>query len=403
MKAVTDDLRPRGKNSPASSVCPKRNVASQALVKPGVTSSTSWSQESRSTIMSTRTLSARISVVVAALAVASTWAQTPTASGPPGAGAQVSGQASGQAAVPNTVGARDSAGSETTARSGEGAVALASGSSVNAVLTKPVDSKRNKPGDPVSARTTQDARTEGGAVIPKGSQLAGHITRVQAQGTGEAASSIALVFDKAVTRDGREMALGGVGVQAVAAAEENMAAGAGDTDAMIGGGGASGFGAGMGVARGGALGGGLVGHTAGGVGGTLGSSVNGVAGSAGSLGASGAVVPQAGPGATGGLDASGRLMSASTGVFGLRGVSLTSSAAGARTESIMSSSAHNLHLDSGTRLLLSSQAGTSARGGSAGESGLSSDQTSRHSNGETSGRAAAQMGGEATARGSAQP
>ncbi|HEV3180924.1 MAG TPA: hypothetical protein VGZ05_10675, partial [Steroidobacteraceae bacterium] len=110
------------------------------------------------------------------------------------------------------------------------------------------------------------------------------------------------------------------------------------------------------------LGGGLGGHTTGALGGTLGSSVGGVAGGTGSLAAAGTGALQAGPRATGGLDVTGLLTSQSTGVFGLHGVSLASGTTDAATGTIVSSSGKSVHLDQGTRLLLSS--GASGEGAS---------------------------------------
>src|SRR5580704_3545952 len=98
--------------------------------------------------MNMRTLSA-LSAVVIALAAATAWGQNSPDQGSSAAAAQASGQsavtAGGQGA---------SARGSTGAQADEGGTALASGSSVNAVLTKPVDSRRSKPGDPIAARTT---------------------------------------------------------------------------------------------------------------------------------------------------------------------------------------------------------------------------------------------------------
>jgi len=65
----------------------------------------------------------------------------------------------------------------------------------------------------------------------------------------------------------------------------------------------------------------------------------------------------------GGLDAAGLLTTGSTGVFGLRGLSLSGGTAEATTGSIMTSSGKSVHLEQGTRFLLSSQAAASAQGG----------------------------------------
>jgi hypothetical protein len=60
------------------------------------------------------------------------------------------------------------------------------------------------------------------------------------------------------------------------------------------------------------------------------------------------------------------LSGSSTGVFGLRGLSLSGGAADAATGSVMTSTGKSVHLDQGTRFLLSSQAAASSHGGTAG-------------------------------------
>ena len=125
----------------------------------------------------------------------------------------------------------------------------------------PVDSRRTKPGDPVSARTTENARTEDGASIPKDSTLRGHVSDAHTAGEGHAGSSMDIVFDKAVSRDGYEALLLNVGIQAVAAAEASGASSAEDAGAMMGAAG------GAGMSRGG----GVLGRASGSVGGTVGS------------------------------------------------------------------------------------------------------------------------------------
>ena len=70
-------------------------------------------------------------------------------------------------------------------------------------------------------------------------------------------------------------------------------------------------------------------------------------------------------GALGGVDAPALLTAGSAGVFGLRDVSLSSTASDAAQGSVVTSTGKSVHLDQGTRLLLSSQAGASGetRGG----------------------------------------
>jgi hypothetical protein len=58
-------------------------------------------------------------------------------------------------------------------------------------------------------------------------------------------------------------------------------------------------------------------------------------------------------GAVGGLTSTGRLASNSSGVFGLEGLSINSAASSATQGSMIVSPTKNVHLDSGTQMLLS--------------------------------------------------
>lgn len=98
---------------------------------------------------------------------------------------------------------------------------------------------------------------------------------------------------------------------------------------------------------------GTVTNTAASAGNTAGGALNSTAHSA-------TNVAGAGQGATGGLNATGQLMSNSRGVFGMQGVNLNSATAGAAQGSVITSAGKNLHLDSGTQMLLVTQAAGSA-------------------------------------------
>jgi hypothetical protein len=109
------------------------------------------------------------------------------------------------------------------------------------------------------------------------------------------------------------------------------------------------------------------------VGGVVGGAVGGVTGSVGStVGAVGGVAAGAGAtlgksaGAVGGLSSAGRFTSGSRGVFGMRGLDL--SGAGSAQGNVITSSASNVRLDRGTRMLLvTGNAGAAANAaGSAG-------------------------------------
>jgi hypothetical protein len=231
------------------------------------------------------------------------------------------------------------------------------GATTNAMLSGSLDAKRAKAGDPVAAKTTEPSSTADHTLLPKGTQLLGHVTDAKAAGSGEAQSALAFTFDRAVLKDGREIPVHYT-VRALAAAESAAELSTGD--AMDSGMGAAAIGAGgAGMARGATMGavGGLgatAGGSLGGAAGGIGRVSGGVAGSAGStLGASGRAL-KGGAGAVGGLDARGLLTADSQGVFGMKDLSLSQSATG-ESNAVITSTGRSVHLDSGTRMLLSAE------------------------------------------------
>jgi hypothetical protein len=265
----------------------------------------------------------------------------------------VQGSASGNANASastdrNGASAQGSAEGAAIATTDDASAGLAQGTELNATLSKPIDARKAKVGDEVTATLNQDITSEGQVAVRKGAKLIGHVATAQplsrdkgsARADGD--SKLGIVFDKAVLSDGREVPLN-ASVQALAAAQSHA------SSTMSGAhGGLSAAGGGAGAVRSG--GGGLAGGVPGGAAGAVG----GMAGGAGSVVHSG-VSTSAGAlakssGAVGGLDASGRLASGSRGVFGLRGVDIArpSGADG----SVLTSSTGNVRLDRGTRMLL---------------------------------------------------
>jgi hypothetical protein len=246
-----------------------------------------------------------------------------------------------------------SAASANTHRAQAGA---ANGSEMNATLSKPVDSRKAKPGDTVTATNDSDAKAADGTPIKRGSRLVGHVTKTRpleksASAGGDAESMLSIVFDKAILSDGREVPLNAT-IQAVSAAQSAAALGS-----DMGGGSMSAGGLGSGAVRGG--GGGLVrgagGSVTGGLG-AVGGVGRGVSGTAGGM--AGGTVHSAG--AIGGVSSSGMLTSGSQGVFGIDGLQFASSSAGSAQGSVITSSTRNVRLDGGTRMLLSNSANSSA-------------------------------------------
>jgi len=281
------------------------------------------------------------------------------------AGAQSSGQASVQAGQTQAQASGNaSAASAASAQNGQANASLASGTAFNAALNSPIDSKKCKPGDPVNARTTEAAKSEGKTVIPKGSKLVGHVTQASARAKGESESSLGIVFDKAILKNGQEIPLNNVTIQAIASAQNGASAAGAEMDNM-GSMGASAAGSGMAGGRG-ALGGvastaggavGTVTNTAANAGGVAGGTLNSAANAGGSIAG-------ASKGAVGGLNAAGQLTSNSQGVFGLNGLNLNAAGSSATQGSVITSAGKNVHLDGGTRMLLVSQANAGGQGAS---------------------------------------
>ena len=222
---------------------------------------------------------------------------------------------------------------------------LAAGSTVQAELTKPVDVRKNKPGDEVVAKTTHDVKSDGHIVLPKGSKIIGRVTQAQPRAKGQDESQLGMAFDHAILKDGTQVPAAFT-IQAIGRSQsEATAATAAETDSMMSGanaGGMSSAGGSAGMQGRGGLGG--VTSTTGGV-------VNGAGSAAGStVNAAGRTVNTAG---SAGAGVAGNLGATSEGVVGLPGMTLsqaTSSNAG--VGSVITSKNSNVRLDSGTQMIL---------------------------------------------------
>ena len=85
---------------------------------------------------------------------------------------------------------------------------IAPGSVIPVQLTKTIDAKKVKSGDPVEAKVTQDMKSENGEVIlPKDTKVTGHITEAQPHSKEQKESQVGIAFDHAVIRNGPDMQL----------------------------------------------------------------------------------------------------------------------------------------------------------------------------------------------------
>ncbi len=238
-----------------------------------------------------------------------------------------------------------------SANAGGTSAGLSSGTTINTELQTTLDARKCHPGQRVVAKTTQDVKQDGHVVLRKGTQLIGHVTEAQARTKANAESSVGIVFDEAVMKKGQEVPFHAA-IQALAAAQSTSAASL-DNDMMEPS--SAPMGPGGGSMGGGAMGGGVVG----GAGSAVGSAAGATRGMAGGLpqtangavGATSATAASAG-GNLRGLNAAGQLTSASSGVIGMNDMNLTSAAANSTQGSVVTSARRNVHLSSGTQMLL---------------------------------------------------
>jgi hypothetical protein len=280
------------------------------------------------------------------------------------ASAQTGAQAIGQAAARTTVPADKTqapggASASSSAGASQANAGLASGTAFNAALNSSLDSKKSKPGDAVAAHTTENVKSQDKTtIIPKGTKLVGHVTKSSARAKGDAESELAIVFDHAILKNGEQVPLH-VAIQAMAAVPTTASAPDADLNAT-GSVAGSAMDSGMGGSRG-ALGG--VASTAGSAAGSV-TNTGATAGGAGdavSRSTNGTTTGVAGSSrdAVGGLNAAGELTSNSRGVFSMNDLNLNSAASGGAEDSVITSAGKNVHLDSGTRMLMVTQASAS--------------------------------------------
>ena len=169
------------------------------------------------------------------------------------------------------------------------------GTVISVELSKSIDAKKVKAGDKIEAKTVVDLLSDGQVVIPKDSKILGHVTDVKARSKDSKDSMIGIVFDTLSTKDGGELTIQSA-IRAIGRPVEQ------------------------------------------------GSNYSSMAG--GPIGSSGASLPS---GAAGPPNSSGGpLDPRSEGVVGIKDLSLSTSG----PASVISSSRENVHLDSGTQLIL---------------------------------------------------
>jgi hypothetical protein len=247
------------------------------------------------------------------------------ASGQSSVAGQSGAQAATQAHAAASQAAKVSQGNTQAASAGQ----LQTGSTMQAQLVKPLDAKKNKVGDEVIAKTTHDVKSDGYVVVPKGSKLVGHVTEVKPHSKEQHDSKLGIAFDRAILKNGTQMPIT-LSIQAIG---RGNAASAVEDDTMAT------TSAGTMASSTASAGGGLVGGVR--------STAGGVVNTAGSVG--GSTVNTVGNAAGA---ASGSLSANSQGVVGLPGLSLATQSSTFANASVISSQGSNVHLDSGTEMIL---------------------------------------------------
>ena len=82
---------------------------------------------------------------------------------------------------------------------------IAPGSVIPVELTKSIDAKKAKSGDPVEAKVTQDLKNgNGDIIVAKDTRFIGRVTESQARNKQQKESQMAIAFDHAVMKGGGE-------------------------------------------------------------------------------------------------------------------------------------------------------------------------------------------------------
>ena len=79
------------------------------------------------------------------------------------------------------------------------------GSTIPVTLVKGIDASKNKAGDNVIARTTENVTSDGHVLIPRGSRIIGRVSEPKARSKVEPESTLGIIFDQAVLKGGREI------------------------------------------------------------------------------------------------------------------------------------------------------------------------------------------------------
>lgn len=213
------------------------------------------------------------------------------------------------------------------ARSEQAEAILAPGTAIVAELNSGLDSKKANPGDKVTAHATEPLKSaDGRMILPRGTKLEGRVTMADARnrasahsGAGGSTSVLGIQFDKAMLKDGTEIALDVV-IQAMGPRQNSGPVRADDDSSPRA----------IGTTQTSPMSGGHV------------PAANGSPQGADGNGAPGNFPAASGP----------RLDERSRGAVGMKGISLDAQMVSGRGATIISSNGKSVKLDEGTRVVL---------------------------------------------------
>jgi hypothetical protein len=106
---------------------------------------------------------------------------------------------------PSTASQMPGASSTSPANSGDSL--LPPGTAIPAELSKSVDAKKVKAGDKIEAKVTMDLLSHGQIVVPRDSRVTGHVTEAKPRSKDSPESTLGIVFDRISLKNGREVSL----------------------------------------------------------------------------------------------------------------------------------------------------------------------------------------------------
>jgi hypothetical protein len=85
--------------------------------------------------------------------------------------------------------------------SGVSADLLASGTFLPVELSKPLDARRSKANDRIEAKTLTDVLVQGQIVVPRNTKIIGHVTDTRARSRSSPDSTVSIAFDRLLLKD----------------------------------------------------------------------------------------------------------------------------------------------------------------------------------------------------------